>query len=99
MIEYHLKRCDFDLDTENDILSLNTHLIILAAEDDESGKFSGFFNILNIFLNFFKLIGKPLIIIFRDYQQKERANRLVLYCLKSGTIMVMMAFQFIPVLD
>jgi len=36
MIEYHLKRCDFDLDTENDILSLNTHLIILAAEDDES---------------------------------------------------------------
>lgn len=39
MIEYHVNRCDFELETEKDILLLDTHLLILAAEDDESGNF------------------------------------------------------------
>lgn len=37
MLQFHVERTNFDLDTENDILTLNTHLLILAAEDDESG--------------------------------------------------------------
>jgi len=36
MLAFHVQRSNFDLDTENDILTLNTHLLILAAEDDES---------------------------------------------------------------
>ena len=42
MIEYHVNRCDFELETEKDILLLDTHLLILAAEDDESGRFEHF---------------------------------------------------------